>query len=140
VLELIERDGVEAYDGSVRFARLCGEAGLHRAVVSSSANTKAVLKAVGIEDLFEAVVDGVVTEEKHLKGKPAPDSYLAGAEAVGVEPAAAAVFEDAVSGVESGRAGNFGYVVGVDRVNHADALREHGADVVVKDLSELIAE
>ncbi|MGD9734166.1 MAG: HAD family hydrolase [Solirubrobacterales bacterium] len=138
VLELIERDGVEAYEGSVRFARLCGAAGLHRAVVSSSANTKSVLKVVGIEDLFEAVIDGVVIEEKHLEGKPAPDSYLAGAAAVGVEPAAAAVFEDAVSGVESGRAGSFGHVVGVDRVDHAEALREHGADVVVKDLAELI--
>lgn len=140
VLELIERDGVEAYEGSVRFARLAGEAGLHRAVVSSSANTKSVLKVVGIEDLFETVVDGVVTEEKHLKGKPAPDTYLAGAEAVGVEPSAAAVFEDAVSGVEAGHAGNFGHVVGVDRVNHAEALRQHGADVVVKDLAELIRE
>jgi len=138
VLELIERDGVEAYEGSVRFVRLCGEAGLHRAVVSSSANTKSVLKVVGIEDLFEAVIDGVVTEERHLNGKPAPDTYLAGAEAVGVEPSAAAVFEDAVSGVESGRAGNFGHVVGVDRVDHAEALRQHGADVVVKDLAELI--
>jgi beta-phosphoglucomutase family hydrolase len=140
VLELIERDGVEAYEGSVRFARLAGEAGMHRAVVSSSANTKSVLKVVGIEDLFEAVIDGVVTEEKHLKGKPAPDTYLAGAAACGVEPAAAAVFEDAVSGVESGRAGNFGQVVGVDRVDHAEALRQHGADIVVKDLAELIAE
>ena len=140
VLELIERDGVEAYEGSVRFARLAGEAGLHRAVVSSSANTKSVLKVVGIEDLFETVVDGVVTEEKHLKGKPAPDTYLAGAEAVGVEPSAAAVFEDAVSGVEAGHAGKFGHVVGVDRVNHAEALRQHGADVVVKDLAELIRE
>jgi beta-phosphoglucomutase family hydrolase len=138
VLELIERDGVEAYEGSVRFARLAGEAGLHRAVVSSSANTKSVLKVVGIEDLFETVVDGIVTEEKHLKGKPAPDTYLAGAEAVGVEPAAAAVFEDAVSGVEAGHAGKFGHVVGVDRVDHAEALRQHGADVVVKDLAELI--
>jgi beta-phosphoglucomutase family hydrolase len=143
VLELIERDGVEPYEGSIRFARLAGEAGLHRAVVSSSANTKAVLKVVGIEDLFEAVIDGVVTEEKHLNGKPAPDTYLAGAEAVGVEPAAATVFEDAVSGVESGHAGKFGYVVGVDRIHHAhhaEALREHGADVVVSDLDELIGE
>jgi beta-phosphoglucomutase family hydrolase len=138
VLELIERDGVEAYEGSVRFVKLAGEAGLHRAVVSSSANTKSVLAVVGIEDLFEAVIDGVVTEEKHLHGKPAPDTYLAGAAAVGVEPEAAAVFEDAVSGVESGRAGKFGHVVGVDRVDHAEALRQHGADVVVKDLSELI--
>jgi beta-phosphoglucomutase family hydrolase len=143
VLELIERDGVEPYEGSVRFAHLAGEAGLHRAVVSSSANTKAVLKVVGIEDLFEAIIDGVVTEEKHLEGKPAPDTYLAGAEAVGVGPDEAAVFEDAVSGVESGHAGKFGYVVGVDRIHHAhhaEALREHGADVVVNDLDELIGE
>jgi beta-phosphoglucomutase family hydrolase len=140
VLELIERDGVEAYEGSVRFAKLAGEAGLHRAVVSSSANTKAVLATTGLADLFEAVIDGVVADERHLKGKPAPDVYLAGAEAVGVEPGAAAVFEDAVSGVESGHAGHFGYVVGVDRVHHAEALREHGADVVVSDLAELIAE
>jgi beta-phosphoglucomutase family hydrolase len=140
VLELIERDGVEPYEGSVRFAELVGEAGLHRAVVSSSANTRAVLKTTGLADLFEAVIDGVVADEQHLKGKPAPDVYLAGARAVGVEPAAAAVFEDAVSGVESGRAGKFGFVVGVDRVHHADALREHGADVVVSDLAELIEE
>jgi len=138
VLELIERDGVEPYEGSVRFVRLCGEAGLHRAVVSSSANTKSVLQAVGIEDLFEAIIDGVVASEQQLKGKPAPDTYLAGARALGAEPAQAAVFEDAVSGVESGRAGGFGHVVGVDRVGHAAALREHGASVVVKDLSELI--
>jgi beta-phosphoglucomutase family hydrolase len=143
VLELIERDGVEAYAGSVHFARLAGEAGLHRAVVSSSANTKSVLKAVGIEDLFEAVIDGVVAEREQLKGKPAPDTYLAGARALGVESAAATVFEDALSGVESGRAGNFGHVVGVDRIHdghHAEALREHGADVVVSDLAELITE
>jgi beta-phosphoglucomutase family hydrolase len=140
VLELIERDGVEAYEGSVRFVHLVVAAGLRRAVVSSSANTKAVLKTTGLGDLFEAVVDGVVADEQHLKGKPAPDVYLAGARAVGVEPGAAAVFEDALSGVESGRAGDFGFVVGVDRVHHADALREHGADVVVSDLAELIAE
>jgi len=139
VLELIERDGVEAYEGSVRFARLVAEAGLHRAVVSSSANTKAVLETTGIAELFERRIDGVVADEQHLKGKPAPDTYLAGARALGVEPAAAAVFEDALSGVEAGRAGEFGLVVGVDRVHHADALREHGADIVVSDLSELIA-
>jgi beta-phosphoglucomutase-like phosphatase (HAD superfamily) len=139
VLELIDRDGVEASEGSVRFARLVAEAGLHRAVVSSSANTKAVLETTGIADLFERRIDGVVADEQHLKGKPAPDTYLAGARALGVEPAAAAVFEDALSGVEAGRAGEFGLVVGVDRVHHADALREHGADIVVSDLSELIA-
>ncbi len=138
VLELIERDGVEPYQGSVRFAELVKEHGLRRAVVSSSANTKAVLETTGLAPLFEQRIDGVVADEQHLKGKPAPDTYLAGARALGVEPAAAAVFEDALSGVEAGRAGNFGLVVGVDRVHHADALREHGADVVVSDLSELI--
>jgi beta-phosphoglucomutase family hydrolase len=138
VLELIEKDGVEAYDGSVAFVKAARAAGLRRAVVSASANCKQVLEAAGIEDLFEARIDGNVTDEKHLKGKPAPDTYLAGAEALGVEPSAAAVFEDAVSGVEAGAAGKFGHVVGVDRVHHADALRAHGADVVVDDLGELI--
>jgi beta-phosphoglucomutase family hydrolase len=138
VLKLIKEDGVEPYEGSVRFAKAAREAGLRRAVVSSSANCKDVLEAAGIEGLFEARIDGIVADEKHLKGKPAPDTYLAGAEALGVEPAAACVFEDAVSGVEAGAAGHFGHVVGVDRVHHAAALREHGADVVVDDLGELI--
>jgi beta-phosphoglucomutase family hydrolase len=138
VLELIEKDGVEPYEGSVAFVKAAREAGLRRAVVSASANCKDVLEAAGIADLFEARIDGIVTDERHLKGKPAPDTYLAGAEALGVEPGAACVFEDAVSGVEAGHAGEFGHVVGVDRVHHAAALREHGADVVVDDLSELI--
>jgi beta-phosphoglucomutase family hydrolase len=138
VLELIERDGVEPYEGSVAFVKAARAAGLRRAVVSASANCKDVLEAAGIADLFEARIDGITTDEKHLKGKPAPDTYLAGAEALEVEPAAACVFEDAVSGVEAGHAGHFGHVVGVDRVNHAAALREHGADVVVDDLGELI--
>jgi beta-phosphoglucomutase family hydrolase len=139
VLELMKRDGVEPYPGSVRFVEAARDAGLRRAVVSSSANCQAVLEAAGIADLFEQRIDGKVADEKHLKGKPAPDTYLAGAAAVGVEPAQAVVFEDAVSGVEAGRAGNFGFVVGVDRVGHADALREHGASVVVDDLADLLA-
>lgn len=138
VQELIHRDGVEVYPGSVAFVEAARAAGLRRAVVSSSANTQEVLKAAGIENLFEARIDGNVADEKHLKGKPAPDTYLAGAEALGVEASAACVFEDAVSGVEAGHAGHFGHVVGVDRVGHAEALRAHGADVVVDDLSELI--
>jgi beta-phosphoglucomutase family hydrolase len=138
VLKLIEKDGVEPYEGSVRFVEAARAAGLRRAVVSASANCKDVLEAAGIADLFEARIDGVVTDERHLKGKPAPDTYLAGAEALGVEPAAACVFEDAVAGVEAGAAGHFGHVVGVDRVHHAAALREHGADVVVDDLGDLI--
>jgi beta-phosphoglucomutase family hydrolase len=138
VMELIDRDGVEPYPGSVAFVKAARAAGLRRAVVSASANCKEVLEAAGIADLFEARIDGNVTDEKHLKGKPAPDTYLAGAAALGVEASAACVFEDAVSGVEAGRAGNFGHVVGIDRVNHAAALRAHGADVVVDDLGELI--
>ena len=138
VLELIAKDGVEPYAGSVAFVKAAREVGLRRAVVSASANCKDVLEAAGIADLFEARIDGIVADEQHLKGKPAPDPYLAGARALGVEPVAACVFEDAVSGVEAGAAGHFGHVVGVDRVNHAKALREHGADVVVDDLAELI--
>jgi beta-phosphoglucomutase family hydrolase len=138
VLRKIREDGVEAYPGSVTYLRAVKEAGLPRAVVSSSANCKDVLIAAGIEDMFDARIDGVVAEEQHLHGKPAPDTYLAGAKALGLEPAAAAVYEDALAGVAAGRAGKFGFVVGVDRVGQAEALKEHGADVVVKDLSELL--
>jgi beta-phosphoglucomutase family hydrolase len=138
VQRLIHEQGVEVYEGSVRYVEAARDAGLRRAVVSSSANTHDVLRVTGIEDLFEAVVDGTTIERDGLKGKPAPDSFLAGARALGTEPGAAVVFEDALAGVEAGRAGHFGFVVGVDRVGHADELREHGADVVVKDLSELL--
>jgi beta-phosphoglucomutase family hydrolase len=140
VLKLIDDEGVEPYEGSVRYVEAARDAGLHRAVVSSSTNCKDVLVAAGIEDLFEVRIDGIVAEREHLKGKPAPDTFLAGAEALGAEPAQAVVFEDALAGVEAGRAGHFGFVVGVDRVGHARALREHGADVVVQDLSELLEE
>jgi beta-phosphoglucomutase family hydrolase len=140
VLTLIKRDGVEAYEGSVRYVKAVREAGVRRAVVSSSTNCRDVLVAAGIEDLFEARIDGVVAEREHLLGKPAPDTFLAGAKALDTDPAESVVFEDAVAGVAAGRAGHFGYVVGVDRVHHADALREHGATVVVSDLSELLPE
>ena len=140
VMGIIREQGVDAYPGSVRLVKAVREAGMKTAVVSSSANTKEVIAAAGIEGLFDARIDGVYVEREHLKGKPAPDSYLAGARALGVEPAAAAVFEDALSGVEAGHAGKFGYVVGVDRVGQAEALRKHGADVVVEDLAELISE
>jgi beta-phosphoglucomutase family hydrolase len=138
VLQRIHADGVEAYEGSVRYVNAVRDAGLPRAVVSSSANAKDVLAAAGIGDLFDARIDGVVAERDHLRGKPAPDTYLAGARALGLEPRAAAVFEDALAGVAAGRAGGFGYVVGVDRVGQADELRQHGADTVVTDLAELL--
>jgi beta-phosphoglucomutase family hydrolase len=138
VQALIERDGVEAYEGSVRYVRAVREAGLRRAVVSSSANTREVLEAAAIADLFEVRIDGIVAVEEHLKGKPAPDTFLAGARKLGVEPAEAAVFEDALAGVAAGRAGSFGFVVGVDRVGQAEGLRAHGADIVVTDLAELL--
>lgn len=138
VLKLMKDDGVDPYPGSVRFVEAARAAGLRRAVVSSSANCQAVLEAAGIADLFEQRIDGAVADRERLRGKPAPDTYLAGARAVGVEPAQAAVFEDAVSGVQAGAAGDFGCVVGVDRVDHAAALREHGATVVVEDLAELL--
>lgn len=140
VLELIARDGVEVFEGSERYLRAAADAGLRRAVVSSSANTALVLDVTGLGALLEVRVDGVVARERGLPGKPAPDTFLAAAQALGVEPAACAVFEDALAGVAAGRAGGFGYVVGVDRLGQADALREAGADIVVTDLAELLGE
>jgi beta-phosphoglucomutase family hydrolase len=138
VLKLIHEEGVEPYEGSVRYAERARDEGLNRAVVSSSENAKDVLKSAGILDLFEVIIDGLVATRDHLAGKPAPDTFLAGAKAFGVDPSQAAVFEDAEAGVAAGRAGHFGWVVGVDRTDHARALHAHGADVVVQDLSELL--
>jgi beta-phosphoglucomutase family hydrolase len=138
VLDLIKRDGVEPYEGSVRYLHAARDAGLRRAVVSSSHNCRDVLVAAGIEDLLEERVDGLVADELGLHGKPAPDTFLEGARRLGVEPSQAAVFEDALAGVEAGRAGRFGCVIGVDRVGQRDALSAHGAGVVVDDLAELL--
>ena len=138
VLEKLHDDGVEMYDGSIRYVRAARAAGLRTAVVSSSANTAQVLDAGGIADLFDARVDGLTAKERGLAGKPAPDMFLAGAEALGVPASQAVVFEDALAGVEAGHAGGFACVVGVDRVGQAEALKRHGADVVVKDLEELL--
>jgi beta-phosphoglucomutase family hydrolase len=138
VLELIRQQGVEPYEGSVRLAETARDKGLRRAVVSSSTNCRDVLKAAHIDHLFEEVVDGVVAEREHLAGKPAPDTFLHGGKMLGAQPAQAVVFEDAQAGVEAGRAGNFGWVVGVDRTGQAEALKQRGADVVVKDLAELL--
>jgi beta-phosphoglucomutase family hydrolase len=138
LLGLIRARGVEPYEGSVRYVQAARAAGLRRAVVSSSANCRDVLAAAGIQELFEEVIDGVTAERQHLRGKPAPDTFLEGARALGAKPAQAAVFEDALAGVEAGRAGGFGFVVGVDRVGQAEALQAHGASVVVGDLAELL--
>ncbi|MFY9487253.1 MAG: beta-phosphoglucomutase family hydrolase [Solirubrobacterales bacterium] len=138
VLELIARNGVQSYDGSVDYVKAAKQAGLRCAVVSSSANCEAVLAAAGIREYFEVVVDGVVAAREGLPGKPAPDTFKAAAAALDTEFGAAAVFEDALAGVEAGRAGDFGLVVGVDRVGQQDALKAAGADIVVKDLSELM--
>ena len=140
VLAMMASQGVDVYPGSVRYVDAAREAGLGCAVVSSSANARDVLQSAGLADRFDAVVDGRVAGEQGLAGKPAPDTFLAGARALGVGPAQAAVFEDAIAGVEAGRAGNFALVVGVDRVGQADELARHGADVVVTDLAELLDE
>ncbi|MEU1383298.1 HAD family hydrolase [Streptomyces albidoflavus] len=137
LLAKIRTDGVEPYEGSLGYLRAVRAAGLATAIVSSSANTREVLHSIEAERLFDVRIDGVVARERGLPGKPRPDTYLAAARDLGVEPSHAAVFEDALAGMEAGRAGHFGYVVGVDRVGQADALRAHGADRVVKDLAEL---
>jgi len=138
LLRRIATDGVRVYEGSRRYLQAARDAGLRRAVVSSSANTAQVLAVTDLADLVELRVDGVTAREQSLAGKPAPDTFLRAAELLGVEPGQAAVFEDALAGVQAGRAGRFGLVVGVDRVGQAAALREHGADVVVGDLAELL--
>jgi beta-phosphoglucomutase family hydrolase len=140
LLAELAENGVEVYDGSRRYLRAVKEAGLATAVVTASANGGQVVAAGGFADLIDTRVDGVVATREHLRGKPQPDTFLAGARALGVDPAQAVVFEDALSGVAAGRAGHFGFVVGVDRVGQADQLAEHGADVVVQDLAELLEE
>jgi beta-phosphoglucomutase family hydrolase len=137
LLRRLEQGHIAVYDGSVQFVRAARDSGRSTAVVSSSANTRAVLAATGLSDLFDVVVDGVTIVERHLRGKPEPDSFLAAADELAVPPAAAAVFEDAIAGVAAGRKGGFGWVVGVDRVGHRQALQDAGADVVVGDLSEI---
>lgn len=139
LLALLERQGVKAYEGSVRYVEAVRVAGLGRAVVSASENCRDVLAAAGIDHLFDVRVDGVVAKREGLRGKPAADTYLAAARRLRVAPIEAAVFEDALAGVSAGRAGHFGFVVGVDRAGQADALRENGADIVVCDLAELLA-
>ncbi len=138
VQKLITDQGVDVYEGTRRFVEAVRDAGHKTAVVSSSANTEQILEAAGLSDLFDERVDGVVLAREHLPGKPAPDSFLRAAELLGVDPKDAVVYEDALAGVEAGHAGGFGLTVGVDRQGRPDELRKHGADVVVKDLAELL--
>ncbi|MGY1802247.1 HAD family hydrolase [Blastococcus sp. SYSU D00922] len=140
VLRELDEHGVEVYPGSIRYLRAVKDAGLATAVVTASANGEKVIAAGGFADLIDVRVDGLVAARDSLRGKPEPDTFLAGARMLGVEPSAAVVYEDAISGVQAGRAGNFGYVVGVDRVGQTDALRAAGADVVVTDLEQLMGE
>ena len=134
----IEQDGVRVFEGSRRYLEACRDQGLRRAVVSSSANTELVLRVTGLAPLVEVRVDGATAKERGLAGKPKPDTFLAGADDLSLTAAQCAVFEDALAGVEAGRAGAFRYVVGVDRVGQAAALEAHGADVVVQDLGDLL--
>ena len=138
VLALIERDGVEVFDRSVTYLQAVRAAGLRTAVVSSSANTRQVLEVTGLAPLLEVRMDALVARERGLAGKPAPDTFLAAAADLGGGPEDSAVFEDALAGVESGVAGGFAFVVGVDRAGQADALRAAGAHVVVQELDELL--
>ena len=141
--ELFQRrlhtDGVTVFEGSLRYLQAVADAGLAIAVVSSSANTREVLDVADLAKFVRCRVDGLTIRAEHLAGKPAPDSYLRAAQLLGVDPDAAAVFEDAISGVQAGRAGGFGAVVGVDRTGDPEALRRNGADIVVADLAELMA-
>ena len=136
--EVLRSEGVTPYPGSVALVDALIAAGRQVAVVSSSRNAVPVLAAAGLSDRFEVVVDGLVAAARQLPGKPAPDTYLDAAAQLGVPAARAVVVEDAESGVASGRAGNFGLVVGVDRGAGADVLLEQGADLVVQDLAELL--
>ena len=134
----IRTEGVHVFEGSRRYVQAAEQAGLRRAVVSSSANTREVLDVTGLAQYVEQIVDGVTIRTEGLHGKPAPDTFLAAAKGFGVDPSEAVVFEDALAGVQAARAGGFGHVVGVDRVGQADQLKVHGADVVVRDLAELL--
>jgi beta-phosphoglucomutase family hydrolase len=140
VLAVLARDGVQVYDDTITYIHTVRAGGLATAIVSSSANTQQVLDSAGIADLFDVRVDGQIAKERGLKGKPAPDTFLAAAEELHVPASQAVVFEDAVAGVEAGHAGHFAFVVGVDRVGHAAELRQHGADVAVQDVASLLTE
>ncbi len=133
----LKREGVAVYDAATDLIRRLRDAGIRTAVVSSSKNCVPVLKAAGIADLFDAKIDGIDAEKRELAGKPAPDIFLESASELKVDPGRAIVVEDALAGVEAGKRGNFGCVIGVDRGDHGEALKQHGADVAVTDLSRI---
>jgi beta-phosphoglucomutase family hydrolase len=135
----LKSGGVEVFQGTIDWIHQLRQSGIKTAVVSSSKHCRSIIEAAGIADQFEARVDGNVSDDLKLKGKPAPDTYLKAAEMLGVKPQRAVVVEDALAGVESGRNGGFGMVIGVDRKGDADALRKHGANVVVRDLKEMLS-
>ena len=138
VNKIFEEVGVDPYEGSVKLIQQLRRQGFKIAVVTSSQNCTAVLKAARLNELFDVQVDGNTIHEQKLAGKPAPDTFLMAAKLVGVEPKRAVVIEDALSGVEAGSAGGFGLVIGVARKGNADQLRQHGAHLVVNDLGELV--
>jgi len=138
VLAVLARDGVQVYEDTITYIQTVRAGGLATAIVSSSANTQQVLDSAGIAGLFDVRVDGQIAKERGLRGKPAPDTFLAAAQELHVPASQAVVFEDAVAGVEAGHAGHFAFVVGVDRVGHAAELRQHGADVAVQDVASLL--
>ncbi|MEV6175639.1 HAD family hydrolase [Streptomyces sp. NPDC052016] len=138
LLEKIRNEGVEPYPTTLRYIHEARRLGLKTGVVSSSANCREVLRSIRAEDLFDVRIDGLVAEERGLPGKPHPDMFLAAAHDLGSTASASAVFEDALSGIDAARAGRFGFIIGVDRAGQGDAMRAHGADVVVRDISELV--
>jgi beta-phosphoglucomutase family hydrolase len=137
--EALKKERVDVFEGTVAWIRRLRQAGIKTAVVSSSSHCKAILNNAGISSLFDARMDGDIADRLKLEGKPAPDTYLKAAEILGVDAKRAVVVEDALAGVEAGRSGGFGLVIGVDRKHDADALREHGADIVVSDLQEMLS-
>jgi beta-phosphoglucomutase family hydrolase len=136
--KVIEELGVQPYEGTVKFIQQVRRQGFKIAVVTSSENCSAVLKAAKLDASFDLQVDGHAIHDQHLAGKPAPDTFLLAARLLGVEPARAIVVEDAISGVEAGSHGHFGLVIGVARKKNALELRRHGAQLVVNDLGELV--
>jgi beta-phosphoglucomutase family hydrolase len=140
VLRRMHEDGITVYPGSRAYLAAATAAGVRRAVVSSSANTASVLHLTELEQYIELRVDGATIQREHLAGKPAPDTFLAAAQRLGVHPSQAAVFEDALAGVSAGKAGGFGIVIGVNRLDdaHGRDLLTHGADIVVTDLADLM--